>query len=236
MLTLRFVHLGSCPAPCQVVSVGAIYPVRSLFPGSPALSMAQGDTRNNSSGGGQLPSPGVSSRSNYCNSQSAGDWMLWGGAPDLLSLGPPATGVLAVLPGPSRLRLSRVEAGSWAVSPAPWAPRPALLESGSRPCSPLSVDLHPSPSKLLPGHGACCSPLESSATGCGALPGAGAFSYPREPEGIPALLGSCSESLWAPVHPGSLVQLLLLRQGSPDLGVLAAASAQLLRAPPLGCF
>ena len=102
--------------------------------------------------------------------------------------------------------------------------------------APSLRSLRPSPSELLPGHGPCCSPLESSATGCGALPWAGAFSYPREPEGIPALLGSCSESLWAPVHPGSLVQLLLLRQGSPDLGVLAAASAQLLRAPPLGCF
>ena len=37
---------GSCPTPCQVHgSVGAVYPIRPLFPGSPSPSQAQGDTR-----------------------------------------------------------------------------------------------------------------------------------------------------------------------------------------------
>ena len=53
---------GSCPAPCQVHgSVGAVFPVRSLFPGDLAQSQAQGDTgRINKTGSGQLSSPGVS--------------------------------------------------------------------------------------------------------------------------------------------------------------------------------
>ena len=52
--------------PCQVhVSVGAIYPVRPLVPGSSAQSQAQGDTRRNNSDSGKLSSPGVSSSSNY---------------------------------------------------------------------------------------------------------------------------------------------------------------------------
>ena len=56
MLTLTCVH----------GSVGAAYPVRPLFPGSPTPSQAQGDTRrSNNTGGSQLSSSGVSSHSNY---------------------------------------------------------------------------------------------------------------------------------------------------------------------------
>ena len=39
---------------------------------------------------------------------------------------------------------------------------------------------------------------------------AGVCLCPMEPKGIPALLGSCSESLQAPFPPGRMVQLLLL--------------------------
>ena len=43
-------------------------------------------------------------------------------------------------------------------------------------------------------------------------PGAQVLCYcPREPEGIPALLGSCLSSLRAPFPLGRLVKLLLLR-------------------------
>ena len=58
---------GSCPTPCLMLgSVGAVYSVRPLFPGGPRPSQSQGDTRrNNHTGGGQLPSPRVSSCSNY---------------------------------------------------------------------------------------------------------------------------------------------------------------------------
>ena len=71
---------GGASAPCQVPgSVGAVYPVRPLFPGGPAPTQAQGDTgRNNKTGGGQVSSSGVSSRGNYYSSQSTLSWMLWG--------------------------------------------------------------------------------------------------------------------------------------------------------------
>ena len=39
--------------------------MRPLFPGSPAPSQAQGDTRRDTTGGGQLSSSGVSSHNNY---------------------------------------------------------------------------------------------------------------------------------------------------------------------------
>ena len=55
---------GRCPTPFS--SVGAVDPVRALFPGGPAPSQAQSDTRrNNNTGGSQLSSSGVSSPSNY---------------------------------------------------------------------------------------------------------------------------------------------------------------------------
>ena len=66
VLILRCVHLGELLRPHRVPgSVGAVYPVRPLFLGGPPLS-GTGDTRrNNTAGGGQLSSPGVSSPSNY---------------------------------------------------------------------------------------------------------------------------------------------------------------------------
>ena len=78
MLILRCVHLGELPSPQWVPgSVGAVYPVMPLFPGSPTLYQAQSDTRkNNHTDGGQLSSPEVSSRSYSCSSQSTLAWML----------------------------------------------------------------------------------------------------------------------------------------------------------------
>ena len=65
-LTLRCVHLGEMPHPHRVPgSVGAVDSVRPLFPGGPAPSRAQDDTRRNTPDSSQLPSPGVSSHSNY---------------------------------------------------------------------------------------------------------------------------------------------------------------------------
>ena len=102
--------------------MGAVYPVRPLFPVIPALSQALGDTRrNNKTGSGQLSSPGFSSRSNYCSSQSTLAWMLpvVVGA-DLHSLG--ASGgrsVLTVL-CPPKFRLSQGE--RWILGCVPWCP------------------------------------------------------------------------------------------------------------------
>ena len=75
---------GCCHALCQVHgSMGAVYPVRHLFPGSPAPSQTQGDTsRDNHTSRGQLSSFGVSSHSNY------------GSLPVCTGLGAPCTGAL----------------------------------------------------------------------------------------------------------------------------------------------
>ena len=62
------------PSPCQVMgSVVAVYPVSPRLPGGPTQSQAQGDTRKNNIGGGQLSSSRVNSCSNYCSSQSCRD-------------------------------------------------------------------------------------------------------------------------------------------------------------------
>ena len=109
VLILRCVHLGALPRPLPGARlVGAVYHLRSLFPGGPALFQAQGDTRrSNHTGGGQLSSPGVSSRSNYRSSQSALAWML----PGLGELHSPLLGA-----GLSGSCLS-------CEAPVPWQPR-----------------------------------------------------------------------------------------------------------------
>ena len=85
---------------------------------APAQSQVQGDTRrDNNSGGGQLCSSGVSSRSDYCSSQCAGAWMLQGRARRSVQLGPPGgRSHLAVLCPPG-LCLTWGSTRSWAVSP-----------------------------------------------------------------------------------------------------------------------
>ena len=158
-LTLRCVHLGGCPTPRWVPgSVGAGYPVRPLFPDGPTPSQAHGVTRrNNTTGGSQLSSPGVSSRSNHRSSLSTLAWMLPGcrGALTCTALGRPGAGASSLscvhLPPPPP-----VPGGSGLCPPAPWAPGPALLElrsrgaapEGSR-CSPLRLEPPPDP-RLLP--------------------------------------------------------------------------------------
>ena len=73
----------------------------------------------------------------------------------------------------------------------------------------------PPPHRAAAGSPQSCSwvnacalqPLGSSVQSPGS---AGVCLCPMEPEGIPALLGSCSESLRASFPPGRMVQLLLL--------------------------
>ena len=91
--------------------------MRPLLPGGPAESQAQSDTRRNNSGGGQLSSPGVNSRSNYCSSQSAGPGCSGGGgrgSAQLLARG--GRSILAVLCPPASA-CPEGSTGSWAVSP-----------------------------------------------------------------------------------------------------------------------
>ena len=128
-------YLGEVPRPLQVHgSVGAVYPVRPLLPGSPAPSQAQGDTRrNNNSGGGQLSSPRVSSRSNYRSLPVRRDLDALGeGGADLHSSWPQAaeaSSVSCVLPASA---CSKGSAGSWSVSPG-------ALGSRARAAAPAAL-------------------------------------------------------------------------------------------------
>ena len=147
--------LGELPPSTRLVlgSVGAVYPMSPLFPGAPSPPQTQGDTRRNTTtGGGQVPSPGVSSPSNYRS------------LPVHTGLGAPGSVRRALTctargarqqerlrcPGPS-LPLPvpghRGEAQDpGCVPPVPWDPGPVLLASCSRGCgflleakTPLSV-------------------------------------------------------------------------------------------------
>ena len=135
--------------------------------------------------------------------------MLPRGAADLLSSGPPGCrSVLAVLGPPGPLPVPGGSIGSWAVSPAPCAPGSSRV---------------------------CCSPLGSSAAGCGRSPQGAA------PVGAPGSQ-SASPPSWSPAPPPC--ERLSAREGwgsscssgpgSPVLGALAAALARLLTTPPLG--
>lgn len=106
VLILRCVYLGEMPHPLP----GARLSGSCLSCEAPAQSQVQGDTRRrNSSGGGQLPSSGLSSCSNSRRSQSAEARMLWArGALTCTAWGPRRRSVLAVL-GPPGLSLSRRE-------------------------------------------------------------------------------------------------------------------------------
>ena len=147
---------GGAPSshPCQVQgSVGAVYPVRPLFPGGPALSQAQGDTRrDNNSGSGQLPSPGVSSPSNHhslpvLTGLAGASWLSCALSTSACPGGGGGVGGGAQDPG--------------LCPPALWAPGPALLESPSPEPPPRSRHL------------SCSRPFTGSACGVrGALPGA----------------------------------------------------------------
>ena len=69
---------GSCPTPCQVQgSVGAVYPMLSLFPGGIAPTQGQSDTRRkDNTGGGQLSRLESAPTVTTAVSQSTLAWML----------------------------------------------------------------------------------------------------------------------------------------------------------------
>ena len=91
-------------------SVGAVYSVRPLFPGSPAPSQAQGDTRrNNPTGGGQASSSGVSSCSNYSSLPVHTGLGAPRAGPALQSWGAPSSRRVPAVLGPPHLCLSRQE-------------------------------------------------------------------------------------------------------------------------------
>ena len=106
------------------------------------------------------------------------------------------------------------------------------------PRSPLRTEPLPLPEPLraAPGPAVRAAALRE----LGALPrGAGVCYCPREPEGIPALLGPAPPP-WSPFPPGKVgAAPASPGRGSPVLGTLAPASARLLAGPlPLGglCF
>ena len=177
MLILRCVHLEELPHPLPGAWLrGSCLSCEAPVPWRPP-SQAQGDTRrNNNSGGGQLPSPGVSSSSSYRSSQSTGPGCSGGGAADLLSSGPPGGWSILTVLGPPGFCLSPGKH---------WILGPGALVSGActvgialpGPCTPLPTELPPEPLRAAPGSSRThCSPLGSSAVGCGALsPGAGAL-------------------------------------------------------------
>ena len=137
--------------------------------------------------------------------------------------------------------------------PAPCAPEPALLDSRSRAAQPLPRSCRPSPSELLlePRSPLRTEPLPppeplraapGPAVRAAALRELGALSWarsccycPREPEGIPALLGPAPPPR-EPLSPGKVgAAPAPPGRGSPVLGTLAPASARLLAGPlPLG--
>ena len=138
VLSLRCVHLGELPCPRQVSGSVEVVDPRGPCPLAAPLSQAGGDTRRgNPTGRGQLPSPGVSSRSNHPSSQSALAWMLpcWGrgaGAAGLHSSGGTTGQVCSGSPGPSPPPPVGAEHRIWVcVCPSPSDPGSALLESGS---------------------------------------------------------------------------------------------------------
>ena len=176
---------------------------------------------------GQLWKPGFSSgRNSVCRA-----WRLRGGAADLLSSGQERPRC----PGPSRPL--PVPGGGQILGcvPAPCAPGPAL-DSCSRAAQPPPRSRRPSPSELLRVPPCALQPLGSSAHSPGR---AGVCYCPREPEGIPALLGPAPPP-HEPLSPGKVgAAPAPPGRGSPVLGTLAPASARLLAGPlPLGglCF
>ena len=154
MLILRCVYLGEMSRPLPG-SVGAVYPMRPLFPGAPPLPGMHDTRRNNSTDGGQVSSSGVSSPTVTTTSPSP-HWprCSWGGT--CTAWGRPAAGESS-LSCSLHLHLSQGNAGSWAAStrrPGIWglhywncAPRAGLPKAAG--LSPLC----PSPcltDQLLP--------------------------------------------------------------------------------------
>ena len=211
MLSLRCVYLGELPGSLSGAgSVGAVFPVRPLFPGGPAPSQAQGDIRRNKhTGGGQLSSPRVRSSSNSHSSQSAGAWMLRGGGANLHSLGVPR-------------RQERPR--------CPLSSRPPPVPGGVQDpglCTPCAL-----------GSGFCAAgialpglpPLEPIPHSCsrGPPPAAPAL-YHAWPPGCAALYPGRTFSVSDPGNLGSPLPLLQYCPGSP-------LSASLSGKNPVGTF
>ena len=206
MLILRCVHLGELPcSPTGAGSVGAGYPMRALSPGGPTPSQAHGDTRrNNSTGGSQLPSLGVSSHSNY-HSLPVHTGLDALGVGALTTAWGPQQQERPHCPGPSRLHLSWGKCRIPAVSPGILDPGPAPLESCSRGCgsqrqqgtAPSTRSPHLTHRLLPEAPPGSSSPLLRSAHGVwGALPGrTSSISDPGNLEAPLPLLRSCPSSL-----------------------------------------
>ena len=190
---------------------------------------------NNNSGGGQLWSlesaPAVTTELSVCSSLDAlglgplicSAWAAWrlerrccpgpsqplrvpgggrilGCVPTALCSGACAVGIAipAAQPPPWSLCRSRFRAAPRAAQPLPsWSCCLSRLRS-----APESSQVR-------------CSPLGSSALGCGALSlGRRCLLVSQGARGHPHPPGSCSNSLRAPFCSGRLVQLLLLRDGA----------------------
>ena len=175
---------GRCPTPCQVHgSVGAVYPVRSLFPGGPAPPQAQGDTRrDNNTGLGQLSSSGVSSRSNYRSLPvrtgldapggrgMPGGWSLLAcPVPSPLPSVPSKRRILGCVPWRPGIRAC----AAGIVLPRPWLPKAA---GRSPPCPEPPAELFPRPRRtrapaLYRARPAVCGALSPGRTSSGSDPG-----------------------------------------------------------------
>ena len=154
-----------CPLPGAGLSEGSL-PCEALGGTTPVAVASPGNLYS---------APTVTPEQSICRS-----WRLWGGAADLLSSGQERPRC----PGPSRPLPVPGEAGSWAVSRRPvlrglcwWIRAPAPQPPPrSRPRAP----------RAAPGPAVRAAALRE----LGALSWARSCCYcPREPEGIPALLG-----------------------------------------------
>ena len=202
--------MGELLCPCLVQgSVGVVYPVR------PQEEQPQwrGSSGNLDSAPAGTPSAGPGGS---------------GAGPLICSAGAGASSLSWALPA------SACPGGGGILGcvPAPCAPEPALVDSRSRAAQPPPRSRRPSPSELLRVPPCALQPLGSSAHS----PGAQLLCYcPREPEGIPALLGPAPTPC-EPLSPGKVgAAPAPPGRGSPVLGTLAPASARLLAGPlPLG--
>ena len=144
-------HLGELPSPLP----GAGLSGSCLSYEAPAESLVKSDSRRNNSGGGQVSSPGVSSRSNYHSSQSEGAWVLHRRAAPRAG----ASLLPCVLSASACLRGECQILGCFPWCPGIWGL--CRWNHAPGPCSPLEAE--PPPEPLLAPPGACCSPLGSSA-------------------------------------------------------------------------
>ena len=159
--------------------------------------------------------------------------------------------ILGCVPAPCAPEPALVDSRSRAAQPPPRSRRPSPSELLLEPRSPLRTEPLPlpEPGRAAPGprsplRGAAPEPLRAApvppgpAVRAAALRDLGALSWarsccycPREPEGIPALLGPAPPPR-EPLSPGKVgAAPASPGRGSPVLGTLAPASARLLAGP-----